>query len=74
MISSILYELVLDVQDEYMLLVPKSYPIGNYRDVGTVKGLAAIAVRGSEEVEGELISGLKGESWVQRYFKVGEWK
>lgn len=74
MVSSILYELVIDVQDEYMLLVPKSYPIGNYKDFRTVKGLTAITVRDSDEVEGEIISGLKGEQWVERYFGVQAWR
>ena len=57
-----------------MLLVPKSYPIGNYKDVRSVKGLTAITVRDGDEIEGEIISGLKGEKWVERYFRVGEWR
>lgn len=29
-IASVLYELAIDIQDEYMLLVPKSYKVGNF--------------------------------------------
>jgi len=59
-ISSVAYELVLDVQDEYMLQVSPSYKIGNFKGFNKIRILESIVVKNQSQRAGELISGLKG--------------
>lgn len=56
-----------------MLLVDPIYSIGNYQSVEKVRVLESIVVKDGEYREGDLISGLKDEKWVKKYFKFQNW-
>ena len=73
-VSSVLYELFLYKQDELLMNLPEYYQLNNYKAVGKVRVLESIVLKGSNPREGELISGLRDEKWVSRYFRVEKWK
>ena len=56
-----------------MLLVNPIYSIGNYESVDKVRVLESIIVKEGDHREGDLISGLKDEKWVKKYFKFQNW-
>lgn len=56
-----------------MLLVDPVYNIGNYEEVDKVRMLESIIVKEGRHREGEVISGLKDEEWVKKYFKFKNW-
>ena len=41
-LSSVLYEFVINIQDEYLMKVPKSYQIGNFEPFSFVKKMDSI--------------------------------
>jgi hypothetical protein len=54
----------MDVQDDYMMSVPKSYKVGNWSTMKkkvNIKILDSLQTNNSAQVEGELISGMKNE-------------
>jgi hypothetical protein len=72
-IASIVYEFVLDIQDSYLMAVPKSYQIGNFEGLDWVKTAHSLIYNHASPQPGELISGLKSENWVKKHFKMGGW-
>lgn len=50
LIASIFYELMIDVQDDYMIKVPKSYKIGNRGQ--NIKMLDSIVIGDAKNREG----------------------
>ncbi len=73
LIASLLYEVAIDVQDEYLLRVPKNYPIGNFKSCDFVKTAPAMVVEGEEYRPGEVISGLLGREELLSAFCFSEW-
>ena len=61
---------MIDVQDDVMIKVPKSYKIGNYRQNKWVQKAKPLVYRNRSLENGELIAGLKGEEWVKKHFKI----
>ena len=49
------------------------YSLGNYEKVGKARALESIIVRNGKYREGDLISGLKNQEWINRYFKFKTW-
>jgi hypothetical protein len=75
LVSSVLYELFIDVQNTYMQGVPYSYKIGNYKHQDAeVRGLTSMIVGDSKHEEGKLISGLKDSEWVIEKYRLRGWK
>jgi len=56
-----------------MMQVPKVYKIGNYSQMSGVKESSPLVYKNALRSEGELISGLKSEEWVQKYFYFESW-
>ena len=52
LISSILYEFVIDIQDNYLIKVPKSYKIGNYKKIKSVEKSEPLIYGNVNKVEG----------------------
>ena len=72
-VCSVLYELAIQVQDEYLIKVPKSYRIGNYTEFPFVQFRDSIVLGGAERRPGELISGMKHEAEIKKCISFKEW-
>ena len=74
LISSILYEFVIDIQDGYLMKVPKSYKIGNYKKIKSVQKAEPLIYGNVNKVQGELITGLKGEDYIKKHYNFATWR
>jgi len=57
-VSSAVYELAMDIENEYLLKAPSSYEIGNYEQHPNIRGLESMCINNVKN-RGELISGLR---------------
>jgi hypothetical protein len=73
-IGSVLFEIMMDVQNDIMQEVPSTYPLGNYREEDQVRGLQSMVVGSGEAEQGKLISGLKESEWVRQSYKLPTWR
>ena len=53
----------------YLMKVPKSYKIGNYKRAKFVVAAEPLVYGNVNKVQGELISGLKGEGYIMKHYK-----
>ncbi len=74
LLSSILYQLLMDIQDNYLVNSPDCYKLNNYQQIKGTKIYPAqsLTVKAGEYRKNEMISGLVNENVIKKIYNIGK--
>jgi len=71
-LCSILYEILMDIQDDFIVNSPECYPLNNYQNIkgGKIYPSESLTVKPGEYRKNEVVSGLINENIVKGTYKL----